>query len=74
MFHEPHNEISMGGGGEVYEYMFETLKDFGFFSPPACTLTACEESNCPLLAWHIWDTECHSSLKLFQAFHFIQRL
>lgn len=31
---------------------------------------ACEESNCPLLAWHIWDTECHSFLKLFQAFPF----
>ncbi|XP_064262020.1 uncharacterized protein LOC135291689 isoform X2 [Passer domesticus] len=36
----------------------------------ACALTACEESSCPLLAWHIWDTECHSFLKLFQAFPF----
>lgn len=60
-----------GGGGEIHEYMSETLKDFFFFfSPPACTLTACEESNCPLLVCHIWDTVCRSFLKLFQAFPF----
>lgn len=68
MFHESHNEISMGGRGEIHEYMFETLKDFFFFSPPACARTECEELNCPLFAWHIWDTVCHSILKLFQAF------
>lgn len=65
MFHESHNEISMGGEGEIHECIFENLKDF-FFFPSSLYLTACEESNCSLLDRRIWGTACHSFLKLFR--------
>lgn len=65
-----HTMKFLWGVGEKYMNTCLRLWRISGFFFSSSLYPACEESNCPLLAWHIWDTECHSFLKLFQAFPF----